>query len=228
MKMLFVYPDWQTHQFAHIQHGIASISAVLRATGHQADLIWIREKWTEEQFLRAVEDRSPDLVGFSTTALQWPYARNYSRALKAARPDLPLVIGGVHATLVPDQVWAEGTFDALCIGEGEYPMRDLLEALSRGRDYRQIPNWWVRDGEDTVKNPLRPWIRPGRWRSRRVFETMLDPKHRIEDRRWHDHELSLENWGGRLVEITLGTRTPPGENQYCVAVWSRPHLVEPG
>ena len=160
MKMLFVYPDLQTHQFAHIQHGIASISAVLRAAGHQTDLLWIREKWTEEQFLQAVQDRSPDLVGFSSNALQWLFARDYARTLKAARPDLPLVIGGVHATLVPDQVWAERIFDVLCLGEGEYPMRDLLEALSRGRDYRRIPNLWVRDGEAVIQNPLRSWINP--------------------------------------------------------------------
>ena len=35
----------------------------------------------------------------------------------------------------------------------------------------------------------------------------------------------LVEGGGKTVELTLATITPPGKNQYCAAFWSRPHLV---
>jgi len=39
-------------------------------------------------------------------------------------------------------------------------------------------------------------------------------------------EVDLSKYRDKEIELTLTTHTPPGKNQYCVAVWSRPHLVE--
>ena len=43
-------------------------------------------------------------------------------------PDKFLIIGGVHASLNPFEV-INGPFDALCIGEGEYPTLELCSQL---------------------------------------------------------------------------------------------------
>ncbi len=160
MKILFIYPDLRTNQFAHVQHGVASISAVLKAAGHMTELLWLRDEIPDEQFVQQVRESAPDLVGFSSTTLQWPFTLRYATALKAALDQLPLIIGGVHATLDSERVWSEGLFDYLCIGEGEYPMRDLLDALEQGRDSLHIENLWLRNREQVIKNTLRPWVSP--------------------------------------------------------------------
>jgi radical SAM superfamily enzyme YgiQ (UPF0313 family) len=149
-----------TNQFAHIQHGIAGIAAVLRKAGHETALIWIREEIEPEQLIMRVSEIAPGIIGFSSTTLQWPFTRKYAKVLKGALPEIPLIIGGVHATLDSERVWSEGIFDFLCVGEGEYAMRDLLDALSQGRNYRAVQNLWVRDRGETIKNPLRAWIEP--------------------------------------------------------------------
>ena len=46
--------------------------------------------------------------------------------------DIPLVIGGVHCTMVPEEVTADAHFDYVCVGEGEYAFRDLVERIGRG------------------------------------------------------------------------------------------------
>jgi hypothetical protein len=64
------------------------------------------------------------------------------------------------------------------------------------------------------------------WRKEKVvFEREFDPKHRREERRWVDAEADLSEFGGKTVTLTLETATPNGNNDYCVAFWSRPHLV---
>ncbi len=160
MRMLFIYPDVHTNQFAHIQHGVASISAVLKAAGHETDLLWFREELQDEEFIQEVLKRKPDIIGFSSGTHQWPFTLRYARALKDSEPSLPLVIGGVHASLASEDVMAEGIFDILCRGEGEYPVRDLLDALEQDKEFRQIQNLWIKDKDKVIRNTLRPWIHP--------------------------------------------------------------------
>jgi hypothetical protein len=59
---------------------------------------------------------------------------------------------------------------------------------------------------------------------RTVFSEYIDPKHRPAERRWLDREIDLSAFGGKTVELTLATSTPPGRNQFCAAFWSRPFL----
>jgi hypothetical protein len=62
--------------------------------------------------------------------------------------------------------------------------------------------------------------------TRTIFSEYVDPKHIPEQRGWLDREVNLSELGGKKVELTLRTSTPAGENEYCVAFFSRPHLVE--
>ena len=98
------------------------------------------------------------MVAFSSTTHQYPYIERYARDLKEARPGLVSVIGGTHPTLVPEEVSACPAFDAVCVGEGEYPLRDLVERLDQGRDYADVQNLWVRRGDEVIRNPMRPLI----------------------------------------------------------------------
>ena len=61
-------------------------------------------------------------------------------------------------------------------------------------------------------------------RERLLFSEHIDPKHNSEHRRWLDREIDLSDLGGKTITFTLSTSTPPGENQYCAAFWSRPYL----
>jgi radical SAM superfamily enzyme YgiQ (UPF0313 family) len=70
---------------------------------------------------------------------------------------LPHLVGGVYPTFAPEVVLAEPSVDMICIGEGEGPLLDLCEAMSRGKDYTQIANLWVKRRDGTIlRNPIRP------------------------------------------------------------------------
>ena len=44
--------------------------------------------------------------------------------------DIPTVVGGVHCTMVPDEVTGDGHFDYVCVGEGEYAILELQSSSS--------------------------------------------------------------------------------------------------
>src|SRR6266581_9410344 len=56
-------------------------------------------------------------------------ALRVTRAARAARPDLPVVWGGWHPSLVPEQCLASGLVDACVNGQGERTFADVVAAL---------------------------------------------------------------------------------------------------
>jgi len=161
MRILLIYSDISgaEHYGAKKYYsGVGSISAVLKAAGHETRLLYLQRQLDREAFLAEVEAVSPGMVGFSTTTHQYPYIERYAGYIKETWPDLPLVCGGTHPTLVPEQVVASPSFDIVCVGEGEYPLRDLAERLAAGQDYADIPNLWLRRNGEVIRNPLRPLI----------------------------------------------------------------------
>jgi radical SAM superfamily enzyme YgiQ (UPF0313 family) len=157
MKILFIYPDVGTMLPRDYQHGIGSIMAVLKQAGHECSLVYAHRELGEEELVEEARRFGPGLAAVSTVTNQYPRARRYALWIKESL-GLPIVVGGAHATLAPEEAIAEPCFDMLCRGEGELAMKELAEAMEAGRDYAGIENLWVKRGGAVVRNPLRPLI----------------------------------------------------------------------
>ena len=56
----------------------------------------------------------------------------------------PLVVGGVHPTMVPEDVMADGAWDHVGVGECEDALGELVASLERGEardDVRNFLSW---------------------------------------------------------------------------------------
>ena len=73
-----------------------------------------------------VSDYRPGIIGFSVMSQQYAWSRALARDIRARFPEVPLCIGGVHPTMVPDEVTASRLFDYVCVGEGEYREEEVL------------------------------------------------------------------------------------------------------
>lgn len=66
----------------------------------------------------------------------------------------PLVWGGIHPTVEPEECLKFADF--ICIGEGEEALVELVEKLESGKDYTKTANFWFKKGEKIIRNPPRP------------------------------------------------------------------------
>ncbi len=161
MNVLLVYSDLggvERYGAKKFYAGLGSLSAVLKAAGHTTELLYLQEELSRAAFLERVDAFSPQLVGFSATTHQYPYVERYAGYLKEARPNIVRVCGGTHPTLVPDEVLAGSAFDVVCVGEGEYALRELAGRLEHGQDYADVENLWIKRNGETLRNPMRPLI----------------------------------------------------------------------
>lgn len=154
MKVLFVYPDLNIRTF---YHGIAFLSAVLKQAGHKTALIHITEPLVKEKFTSIVEQENPDLVAFSATSNMFPTTKYYAQLVKDSI-DIPIICGGIHPTIAPEEAIKSSAIDMICVGEGEYALKELCNKMESNESILNIANIWIKKNGKIYRNKVRPLI----------------------------------------------------------------------
>jgi radical SAM superfamily enzyme YgiQ (UPF0313 family) len=157
------------------QLGIEMLSAVLRRAGHSTSLVFNPALFHDRYYLDVpvlgrLFDRTaqvideivaekPDLVAFGVLTPVYPWVLEVARAVKA-RTGVPIVVGGVHPSAVPEICLENDCIDYVCVGEGEQAIVELCDAIAGGahRPAAPIPNLWWRDGDRLVRGPAAPFL----------------------------------------------------------------------
>lgn len=162
MHILFIYPDvgdpFVGERTGGFPQGIGYISSVLKADGHQTSLLHITRSVSRDKLLGEIKKCKADLIAFSSTTFQYPLVEKYSSWIKE-EIDAPIICGGIHTTLCPDQALSSKGIDMICVGEGEYPMLELVRKMENGESIYDIQNLWIKKPDGVIrKNPVRPLI----------------------------------------------------------------------
>ncbi len=150
MKILFIWPCIGSIQKSDT--GIAYLSAYLKEHHHKVDLIELTSLKTKPIFNK-INYFKPDLIAFNSNSHQFHYVKGLSAKIKEVF-DIKIVVGGAHPTGDPWCIKESPFIDGICIGEGEYALLELVENL----DKKNIKNFWFRDNNKIIKNPVRPLI----------------------------------------------------------------------
>lgn len=156
MRVLFVYPNLVRQE--NISLGLASLSALLRLHGHETFLVDYTWGGDRRTLLRAVAETRPHLIGFSVKSGEFAFCCHLASALKQSFPGIPVLFGGVHPTVSPEEVLEKDEVDMICVGEGELALVELLAGLQDNSDLCQVKNIWVKKEGSIVRNPLRPLV----------------------------------------------------------------------
>jgi anaerobic magnesium-protoporphyrin IX monomethyl ester cyclase len=106
------------------------IGTVLQEHGYSVQVIDQRvdPAWTDT--LRHALHERPLWVGISAmTGRQIHWGLEASRVVRDAAPMVPIVWGGVHPTILPEQTLAHPLVDVVAVGEGEMTALELSQAL---------------------------------------------------------------------------------------------------
>lgn len=160
MNILLIYPNINAQ--VGFNYGVSFISGALKQDGHKTRLLNLNEKLgplpDDKQIIEQIKEFKPALIGFSIVTPQYHYAREVAKLIKSAY-NVPIVCGGIHATIVPEEVLEEECFDFACVGEGEYSMVDLASRIEKGENTLDIPGVWAKDDKGKiVKNKLRHFV----------------------------------------------------------------------
>jgi radical SAM superfamily enzyme YgiQ (UPF0313 family) len=101
-----------------------------------------------------IADIRPDVVGISS--LFTPY---YREVLEVAarvkkRLNVPVIVGGSHASAVPESLLSSPNVDYVIRGEGEKPFVEFLKYLKGEQGIERLPNLAYKSRGETILNPI--------------------------------------------------------------------------
>jgi anaerobic magnesium-protoporphyrin IX monomethyl ester cyclase len=88
----------------------------------------------------------PDVVGISGMTLDKKVIDALARGVKSELPGAAVVVGGSHASNVPEDAIANTAVDYVIHNEGETAFGDLIGALAGGGGLESVPSLYYRDG----------------------------------------------------------------------------------
>jgi radical SAM superfamily enzyme YgiQ (UPF0313 family) len=145
-----------------ISLGLRYVSAYLKQHGHQVQMIFMssRRDTPKPDFSPALLGnfvdrlREADLIGMSLMTNTFVRACVLTEAIRKAGLKTPVIWGGTHPTVAPDE--SIEVADMVCVGEGERPMQQLAETLDAGRDPAGVESLILRREAQITRNPVAP------------------------------------------------------------------------
>lgn len=160
MRVFFLHPNFDAPLGVSI--GISYIAGMLRRAGHEVRALHLSEllgaPFDLARILADVRAFEPGLVAIGCGANHYPEMRLVIEAVEGEL-GIPVLLGGVHATLNAATVMAENPrLSFLNCGEGEESTLELVEALEAGQSPEGVRNLWVRTPRGVRANPARPFL----------------------------------------------------------------------
>jgi anaerobic magnesium-protoporphyrin IX monomethyl ester cyclase len=111
--------------------GLLYIAAYLKLHGHTAAILDCHANaYTKADVLKLAAEHQARIVGLNITTPNRRVVFDLAMALKATLPDTPVIVGGSHATSLPEDVFAHAPdIDAVVVGEGELTVLRIIESL---------------------------------------------------------------------------------------------------
>ena len=108
---------------------------------------------------RELKNFYPDVVGITSSTPSIYEAYKVAEAAKSVRDDCIVVLGGPHATFLPEEVLTEcRSVDVVVRGEGEETFQELVNAIDRGICLKDVMGIAYRKGDKITVTKPRPFI----------------------------------------------------------------------
>ena len=141
----------------YLSLGIAQIASYLRANGYP-DVFAVDSAsplLTYEGFEAKMRGLRPDIVGLTSTTLDWPECVALARIIKGIDPSILVVVGGFQMSCYPAECLSFPCVDVGVAGDGEETMLAIVQGWEAGSSLDGIPGTWTRVDGVPTEAPMR-------------------------------------------------------------------------
>ena len=135
---------------------LAYVAAIAEKGGHKVIIIdAVAERLSLEGIIGRIKEFSPDLLGFTMTTFGFHQTLNWIKRIKD-RVSLPVMVGGWHLSIYPNETMHHKVIDYAVIGEAENILPEFLKAYESGDSLHDIKGIAFRDDGKVVLNHNSP------------------------------------------------------------------------
>jgi len=158
------------------------------------------------EIIATVNSQNPDAIGITSMTTKIASCLKTIEILKEQFPDIPLIIGGPHATFLPDQFFKADFIDYVMRGESERTILQFLSFIKGDLKINKVNNLTYRDKSGKIIHN----------KTEKLIENLDEIP--FPDR---DSLLYRENYSSEDFGIIMATRGCPFNCTYCAHMFGR-------
>ncbi len=145
-RILLINPDYETNKKCHIDKknysrypsiGLGYIAAVLEKEGHHVkylDMVAFKITLANlERMLSKGRFSDYDYIGMTATTPIIKTAHKIAALFKKYVDGVEIIVGGVHAATLPQEVLADKNIDYVIRGDGELIMKEIVNGMAKNK-----------------------------------------------------------------------------------------------
>lgn len=148
-KILLIYPLWKKDTKSIFRYmygvfpplGIALLASILEELGHYVKIIDCSAENILPEDIAAKISNDYDFVGISALSPSAPLSYEIAKEIRKKMKNVTIIIGGVHATALPEEVISVPYVDICVRGEGEETIKEIVSGapleIIRGITYKK-------------------------------------------------------------------------------------------
>ena len=148
-RIVLFFPSYETSEISP-PLALISIAASLVADGMDVVIV---DAALEGDFVARTLEALDGALCLGVSIITGPMIADtiaVCRAAKARYPDLPIVLGGWHPSILPEQTLAADFVDAVVVRQGELVFRQIVERLQGGDTLEELPGVLTKDRHGAI------------------------------------------------------------------------------
>ncbi len=136
------------------------ISSLLDKNGYRIRIVdqRVSENWAEE-LKNVLQDNRVICVGISSmTGVQIKGGLNAAGLVRKINRDIPIIWGGVHPSLLPEQTISDARIDIVLVGEGEETFFELVSCLANKKPLNSIKGIFFKEDHKVISTGRRQFM----------------------------------------------------------------------
>jgi len=157
VDVILIYPKTGIDIGATVSppHSLLCIAAPLQKAGYQVKII--DQRTDADWCIRLTEylEKNPICVGISSmTGTQIYFGIEAAKIVrKLTNGKIPIIWGGPHPSIIPEQTLQSEYADMVCVGEGDETFKELVNAFAKKRPLSEVLGIAFKDGGKIIINP---------------------------------------------------------------------------
>ena len=163
MDILFINPPWYKYSgniWKNVSacippFGLALLASLARGKGFSVSFLDCNAlQLGLDKIEQHLPDDSPRFIGITATTVLIDNTVALAKIAKKKYPNTKIIIGGVHATVRPEEVLSFNEVDYVVMGEGEYSLLELLSnnppETIRGIGFKKEDKIFINPARETI------------------------------------------------------------------------------
>lgn len=193
--------------------GLLYVAAMLEKHHHEVKVVdAFLENYDLDRISKFIAEFKPQVIGITCLTSTGSLTYQIGKMIKNKYPEIKVVLGNIHASIFSTAFLKNRIADVVVHGEGEYTMKEFVEAFEKNKNLSKVLgiSWW--NGEKVVDNPLRPPVKD-------LDEIPMPARHLVLQEKYSANNISnfiYINKTNKLMKQMMTSRGCIFQCKFCV------------